>query len=140
MNRLYLLDTKTLSYIVKDKPKAARERLSSLKAGEIACISTITEAELLYGVAKSSAGEQRRNAITWFSLASKSLPGTGKPPRPMASFAQSRSGSVKRSAHSTCRSLPTPSPSVLFWLPATKPYNGLPISQTSRTGQTMQSS
>jgi len=48
----YLLDTNTLSYIAKGKSIAARSRLQSLRAGEIACISSITEAEVRYGLAQ----------------------------------------------------------------------------------------
>jgi tRNA(fMet)-specific endonuclease VapC len=38
----------------------------SLRAGEIVCISSVTEAELLYGIAKSGIGEQRMRLLTWF--------------------------------------------------------------------------
>jgi tRNA(fMet)-specific endonuclease VapC len=52
MNVTYLLDTNTLSYIAKGKSPAARARLQSLRAGEVACISSITEAEVRYGLAR----------------------------------------------------------------------------------------
>jgi tRNA(fMet)-specific endonuclease VapC len=48
-----MLDTNTVSYIIKDKSPASRAKLANLRQGETACISAITEAELQYGIAKS---------------------------------------------------------------------------------------
>ena len=50
--RTYLIDTNIVSYIVRGASPASRASLVSLKENEIACISSITEAEILYGVAK----------------------------------------------------------------------------------------
>jgi tRNA(fMet)-specific endonuclease VapC len=47
-----MLDTNTVSYILKGKSPAARAKLAALEHSEIACISAITEAELHYGVAR----------------------------------------------------------------------------------------
>lgn len=67
MMRLYMLDTNTVSYILKGKSQAARARLASLDANEVACISAITEAELWYGLARIG-GELRHHALrTFFS-------------------------------------------------------------------------
>ena len=66
MTRLYMLDTNMVSYILKARSPAARSRLASLGQDEIACISVVTEAELLYGIAKSGSGEQRRKSLDWF--------------------------------------------------------------------------
>jgi tRNA(fMet)-specific endonuclease VapC len=52
MSVTYLLDTNTLSYIVKGNSPAARARLESLGPGEVACISSITEAEVRFGLEK----------------------------------------------------------------------------------------
>src|SRR6266436_5532725 len=68
MSRLYMLDTNTVSYIIKGKSPASRARLAAQQQNEAACISSITEAELLYGLAKSGGGEQRRKALDWFLL------------------------------------------------------------------------
>ncbi len=65
MIKLYMLDTNTVSYIVKGTSPAARSKLASLGRDEIASVSAITEAELLYGLAKIGAGEQRRQAVSW---------------------------------------------------------------------------
>jgi len=53
MTRFFMLDTNTVSHVMKGKSKLAREKLASLRENQIACISVITEAELRYGVAKS---------------------------------------------------------------------------------------
>jgi tRNA(fMet)-specific endonuclease VapC len=74
MTRLFMLDANTVSYILKGKSPAARARLAALRPEEVACISTITEAELLYGIAKSGSGEQRRKALEWFLARLKVLP------------------------------------------------------------------
>jgi tRNA(fMet)-specific endonuclease VapC len=63
MNVAYLLDTNTLSYIAKGNSPAARARLQSLGAGETACISSITEAEVRYGLAKRPQANALRAAI-----------------------------------------------------------------------------
>ena len=74
MSQLYLLDTNTISYIIKGKSPAARAKLASLGDGEIACISSITEGELLYGLAKTGGGAARFKPIEWFLARLKVLP------------------------------------------------------------------
>ena len=49
---LLMLDTNMVSYIVKGRSPAARQKMLSLKEDEIVCISSITEAEIRYGLAK----------------------------------------------------------------------------------------
>lgn len=58
-----MLDTNTVSYIVRGKSPAARGKLDSLKGEETACISVITEAELRYGTAKQAPGQVREAAL-----------------------------------------------------------------------------
>jgi tRNA(fMet)-specific endonuclease VapC len=48
----YMLDTNMVSYIARGRSKEARRRLAQLQEDEVACISTITEAEIRYGLAK----------------------------------------------------------------------------------------
>ncbi len=74
MTRLYMLDTNTVSYILKGMSSAARRRLAGLKAGEVACISAITEAELWYGLDRVGGGDRRRNALHTFLERIKVLP------------------------------------------------------------------
>lgn len=73
MSWLYMLDTNTVSYILKGKSPAARLRLTALAHGELACVSAITEAELLFGLAKSGNGDQRRRSLQWFLARMKVL-------------------------------------------------------------------
>jgi tRNA(fMet)-specific endonuclease VapC len=63
MTQLYMLDTNTVSYILKGTSLAARSRLSGLRPREIACISSITEAELWFGLERVGASEVRKNAL-----------------------------------------------------------------------------
>lgn len=48
---MFLLDTDTCSYILRDRPDSVLKKFRQVKAENLA-ISVITEAELLYGVAK----------------------------------------------------------------------------------------
>jgi tRNA(fMet)-specific endonuclease VapC len=66
MSRLYMLDTNTVSYILKGKSPAARARLAALGPDEVACISIVTEFELEFGLAKNPNAQNLRRAIQWF--------------------------------------------------------------------------
>lgn len=46
-----MLDTNTASYIIKGNPPKVRQRLNSVSMEQV-CISSITQAELLYGLAR----------------------------------------------------------------------------------------
>jgi tRNA(fMet)-specific endonuclease VapC len=74
VSHLFLLDTNTVSFILKGKSPAARAKLATLQQGDIASISSITEGELWYGIAKAGNGEQRRKALDWFLARLKILP------------------------------------------------------------------
>jgi tRNA(fMet)-specific endonuclease VapC len=63
-----MLDTNMASYLLKGRSSAVRDRMISLRPGELACISAVTEAELLYGIAKADIGEQRMRILQWFLL------------------------------------------------------------------------
>lgn len=66
MSQLYLLDTNMASYLLRGKSPATRERMLSLQPAETASISAVTEAEMLYGIAKAGIGEQRMRTLNWF--------------------------------------------------------------------------
>jgi len=66
MSRLYMLDTNTVSYIVKGKSPAARAKLAGLGTDETACISIITEFELEFGLAKNPNSGKLRDALRFF--------------------------------------------------------------------------
>ena len=74
MTRLYLLDTNTVSYILKGTSPAARNRLATLGPEEVACLSSITEAELWYGLERIGGGERRRSAVDSFLGRMRVLP------------------------------------------------------------------
>ena len=74
MTRLYMLDTNTVSYILKGKSPAARARLAALGPEEVACISMITEFELEFGLAKNPNAATLRGAIRWFLARIQVLP------------------------------------------------------------------
>ena len=62
---LYLIDTNMVSYIIKRRSPAARAHLESLQDQE-AGISTITAAEIHYGLAKlemKGEGKEKRKAV-----------------------------------------------------------------------------
>ena len=63
MTRIWMLDTNTMSYIVRGKSPAARAKLYRLQGDEIGCISVITEAELRYGTSKRAPGSTRLAAL-----------------------------------------------------------------------------
>ena len=74
MSRLYMLDTNTVSYILKGKSPVARKRLANLAADEVACISIITEFELEYGLAKSPDAVNLARAVRGFLSRIQVLP------------------------------------------------------------------
>jgi tRNA(fMet)-specific endonuclease VapC len=74
MSRLYMLDTNTVSYILKGKSPAARARLAALGADEVACISIVTEFELEFGLARNPNAQNLRHAIRWFLARIQVLP------------------------------------------------------------------
>lgn len=74
MTRLFMLDTNTVSYIFKGISPAARMRLVQLGSGEVASISSITEAELWYGLERVGPGLVRRRALAHFLEKLRILP------------------------------------------------------------------
>ena len=65
---MYLLDTNICIYLIKRKPLSLWERVRALTVGEIG-VSTITVAELQYGVEKSQFVERDQQALDEFLLA-----------------------------------------------------------------------
>ena len=63
----YLLDTNTCIYVINKKPTSAVERIQTKRLEQIA-ISTVTQAELEYGIARSKHPEQNRVALLEFLL------------------------------------------------------------------------
>ena len=63
----FMLDTNTASYIIKGIPAVVRERLKAAPMSSI-CISAITEAELLRGVAKKPEAKHLPLAVKEFLI------------------------------------------------------------------------
>jgi tRNA(fMet)-specific endonuclease VapC len=63
----YLLDTNICIYIIKRKPQSVFERFKDLIPGSVG-ISSITLAEMQYGIEKSSRPEQNQQALQQFLL------------------------------------------------------------------------
>ena len=61
----FLLDTNICIYIIKQKPPLVLEKFRTLETSEVG-ISSITVAELEYGVYKSQRQEQNRAALSQF--------------------------------------------------------------------------
>ncbi len=61
----YLLDTNTCIYVINKKPSSVIRRIQTREPEEIA-ISTITQAELEYGIARSKYPERNRIALVEF--------------------------------------------------------------------------
>lgn len=72
-SKRYMLDTNTVSYIIKGKPIAVRKNLESVPMANI-CISAITEAELLRGVAKKPEAKRLPIVVKEFLLRVEVLP------------------------------------------------------------------
>jgi len=61
----YLLDTNICIYIIKRKPAEVFDKFKNLSIGDVG-ISSITLAELQYGIEKSSNSERNREALEKF--------------------------------------------------------------------------
>ncbi len=61
----YMLDTNICIYLIKKKPAGVIEKLRSLSISDVG-ISSITLAELEYGIARSSRPSQNRDALAAF--------------------------------------------------------------------------
>ena len=69
----YLLDTNIASYIIKGESTAIRKHLRQTPMADI-CISAITEAELLFGVARKAEAKQLAMIVREFLLRVETLP------------------------------------------------------------------
>ena len=72
-DKYYMLDTNTASYIIKGEPAVIRERLRKVPMANV-CVSAITEAELLRGVAKKPEAKRLPVVVKEFLLRVEVLP------------------------------------------------------------------
>lgn len=73
MANQYLLDTNIASYIIKENIPAVRRRLLRVPMAQVS-ISTVTEGELRYGVARRPAATQLQKLVEEFLLRVTILP------------------------------------------------------------------
>ena len=62
---MYMLDTDICSYIIRERPVSVLEKFKRIDASNL-CISAITQAELLYGIARSSSKKVNREVVSDF--------------------------------------------------------------------------
>jgi len=70
---LYLLDTDTASYIIKGKSAAMEARLAQFRTDQVG-ISSVTRAELLYGLKRLPPGHRLNAAVRQFFNIVPALP------------------------------------------------------------------
>jgi len=63
--KLYMLDTDTCSYIIRERPTGVLQRFRKLKTDQV-CISVVSYADLLYGVKRSSSKRVNRPIVDDF--------------------------------------------------------------------------
>ena len=94
MPDLYLLDTNTVSYIIKGNFPLVRKRLVKIPMNQI-MISVITEAELLFGVVRRPEATRLKTAVDEFLLRVEVLPWDSRAAR---SYAEIRAGLERQGA------------------------------------------
>ena len=73
----YMLDTNICIYIIKEKPRKVLDKFHTLDIGNV-CISSVTLAELEYGVEKSDYKERNKLALAGFLSSIDILPFSDK--------------------------------------------------------------
>lgn len=63
---IYMLDTNTVSYILKGQSRMARKKLRDVSVDNEVCISSITEAEVRYGLEKRQVSHEFRTETERF--------------------------------------------------------------------------
>lgn len=61
----YMLDTNICIYLIKQNPTHVKQKFETISVGDI-CLSSITVAELQFGIEKSSFQERNRKALELF--------------------------------------------------------------------------
>jgi tRNA(fMet)-specific endonuclease VapC len=70
---MIMLDTNICIYIIKKRPESVLKKFKTLHLGDI-CISSVTFAELMYGVAKSEHFQKNKIALEEFVLPLEVIP------------------------------------------------------------------
>ena len=69
----FMLDTNSVSYTLKGSPPSVRERLRQVPMAQV-CVSSITEAELLFGLALKPQATKLAELVNQFLLGVSVLP------------------------------------------------------------------
>ena len=85
MSTLYMLDTNTVSYLIRGKSPAIKKRLQQVSMNHV-CISAITEAELLRGVLMKPEATMLSKLINAFLVRVEVLPWDSEVAAPYARF------------------------------------------------------
>jgi tRNA(fMet)-specific endonuclease VapC len=73
VGRLYMLDTDIASYIIKKRSREIEAKLSSIPPSRV-CISAVTRAELVYGLARLPPAHRLHHLVRQFLRLVRSLP------------------------------------------------------------------
>jgi tRNA(fMet)-specific endonuclease VapC len=82
----FMLDTNTVSYVIKGQPAAVRDHLQRVPMQQV-CISAITEAELLLGLVQKPAATRLAEVVSQFLLRVEILPWDSAAAKAYADFA-----------------------------------------------------
>ena len=82
----YMLDTNTVSYIIKGQPAVVRENLQRIPMAQVG-VSAITEAELLFGFAQKAAATRLAQLVNEFLIRVEILPWDSAAAKAYAEFA-----------------------------------------------------
>lgn len=93
----FMMDTNTVSYALRGDPPSVRDRLRRVPMAQV-CISSITEAELLLGLALKPQAIKLAELVNQFLLGVTSLPWDSAAARAYASLAASSWKQGKRLA------------------------------------------
>ncbi len=124
----FMLDTNSVSYALKGNPPSVREHLRRVPMAQV-CVSSITEAELLFGLALKPQATKLAELVNQFLLGVSVLPwdsaaaklGTPLPQKPTPTCAPPPGNGAAPSPPWTCSSPLTPSPPASPSSPATVP-------------------
>src|SRR6266481_4630882 len=129
----FMPDTNSVSYALRGNPPSVREHLLRVPMAQV-CISSITEAELLFGLALKPQATKLAELVNQFLLGVSVLPWTPPPHRPTRTCAPPPGSGAAPSPLWTCSSPPMPLPPASPSSPATAPSVPFVPASASPTG------
>ncbi len=116
----FMLDTNSVSYALKGNPPSVREHLRRVPMAQV-CVSSITEAELLFGLALEPQAAKLAELVNHFLLGVSVLPWDSAAAKAYADLCASSWKRGRPSPPWTCSSPLMPSPPASPSSPATAP-------------------